>query len=347
MAGVLIRYGEYLPLLPTTPRLSLQEGSTPLQPAPRLADWVGVDELFLKVEGLNPTGSFKDRGMVLAVAKAIEDGAHALLCASTGNTAASAAAYAAHAGIDAIVLLPAGRVAAGKLAQATMYGARIITIAGNFDDALDLARDAATQYDVALVNSVNPFRIDGQTTAAFEICDELGDAPELLALPVGNGGNISAYWLGFQRSLDHGRARRLPRLLGVQALGAAPLVLGQPIAEPETVASAIRIGNPASWQSAIDAAEKSGGGIRAVSDAAILDAYRAVARLEGVFCEPASAAGIAGLRAAVQAGEVDADTSCVCVLTGNGLKDPDTANSASETLHIEPQLSRLASVLGW
>jgi threonine synthase len=248
MPGVLLRYGEYLPLTPATPRLTLREGSTPLLPAPRLADWVGVDELFLKVEGLNPTGSFKDRGMVLAVARAIEDGAQALLCASTGNTAASAAAYAAHAGIEAVVLLPRGHVAAGKLAQAVMYGARVLTVAGNFDDALDLARDAAVRYDVALVNSVNPFRIEGQTTAAFEICDELTDAPELLALPVGNGGNISAYWLGFQRALDHGRAHRLPRLLGAQAEGAAPLVCGHPIAEPDTVATAIRIGNPASWQ---------------------------------------------------------------------------------------------------
>ncbi|CAN5869527.1 threonine synthase [soil metagenome] len=348
MPGIMLRYGEYLPLTAATPLLSLREGSTPLQPAPRLARWIGVTELFLKVEGLNPTGSFKDRGMVVAVARALEDGARAVLCASTGNTAASAAAYAAHAGIEAIVLLPEGKVAAGKLAQAVTYGARVVTVSGNFDDALDLARDAAAQYDVALVNSVNPFRIEGQTTGAYEICDELGDAPELLALPVGNGGNISAYWLGFQRAVDHGRSQRLPRMLGVQALGAAPLVLGHPVSQPETVATAIRIGNPATWQPAVDAADHSGGEIRAVSDDAILEAYHAIARMEGVFCEPASAAGVAGLRAAVRAGVIAADTSCVCVLTGNGLKDPDTAiRAGTHGLHVEPDLSRLASALGW
>jgi threonine synthase len=348
MSGILDRYGEYLPLGHATPRLSLDEGSTPLYPTSRLARWVGVDELFLKYEGLNPTGSFKDRGMVVAVALAMEEGARAVLCASTGNTAASAAAYAAHAGLRAIVLLPAGNVAAGKVAQAVAYGAEVVTVDGNFDDALDLARDAAGRYEVALVNSVNPHRIEGQTTGAFEICDALGDAPELLALPVGNGGNITAYWLGFNRSLDHGRSRRLPRMLGVQAAGAAPLVLGEPVANPVTVATAIRIGNPATWQPALDAADSSGGGIRAVTDAQILEAYRAVARLEGVFCEPASAAGIAGLRAAVEDGTVARDTSCVCVLTGNGLKDPATAVSGvAEVPPIRPDLSSLAAALGW
>jgi threonine synthase len=348
MAGILYRYGEYLPLTFDTPRLSLQEGDTPLYRTTRLAEWVGVDELFLKYDGLNPTGSFKDRGMVLAVARAVEDGARAVLCASTGNTAASAAAYAAHAGIEAIVLLPAGNVAAGKLAQAVAYGARVITVDGNFDDALDLARDAASEYEIALVNSVNPFRIEGQTTAAWEICDELGDAPELLALPVGNGGNITAYWLGFNRATDHGRSRRLPRMLGVQAAGAAPLVIGHPVANPETVATAIRIGNPATWQPAIDAAEHSGGEIRCVSDDDILDAYRAIARLEGIFCEPASAAGVAGLRAALRDGTVARDTSCVCVLTGNGMKDPTTAmRSVAEQLTIPPAVDRLAAALGW
>jgi threonine synthase len=324
-SGILHRYRHHLPLSDSTPRLSLHEGDTPLVHAPRLAGWVGVRELFLKYEGLNPTGSFKDRGMVLAVAHAVEGGARAVLCASTGNTAASAAAYAAHAGIRSIVLLPAGRVAAGKLAQAVVYGARVITVDGSFDDALALARGVADLHAVALVNSVNPSRIEGQTTAAYEICDVLGDAPPLLALPAGNGGNITAYWLGFRRALEHARATRLPRMLGVQAAGAAPFVHGGPVARPETVATAIRIGNPATWQPALDAAHDSGGAFRAVTDEAILEAYHAIAASEGVFCEPASAASVAGLRAAVQAGDVDADERCVCVLTGNGLKDPDTA----------------------
>jgi threonine synthase len=348
VSGLLARYAAYLPLTADTPRLCLYEGDTPLYPAPRLAEWVGVRQLHLKFDGLNPTGSFKDRGMVLAVAKAIEAGARAVLCASTGNTAASAAAYAAHAGIDAIVLLPAGKVAAGKLAQALMYGARVFSVDGNFDDALNVARDAATRYDVALVNSVNPFRIEGQTTGAYEVCDALGEAPALVALPVGNGGNITAYWLGFRRAVEHGRARRLPRLLGVQAAGAAPLILGHPVERPETVATAIRIGNPATWQPAIDAAVDSGGALRAVSDDEILDAYRAIARMEGVFCEPASAAGVAGLRAAVADHAVDADTGCVCVLTGAGLKDPDTAVSAGVTpVMIGADSAQLAAQLGW
>ncbi|HSJ26397.1 MAG TPA: threonine synthase [Longimicrobiales bacterium] len=348
MSGILERYGAHLPLTNGTPRLSLQEGGTPLLPAPRLAEWMGVRQLHLKFEGLNPTGSFKDRGMVLAVAKAVEAGAGAVLCASTGNTAASAAAYAAHAGIRAIVLLPAGNVAAGKVAQAVMYGARVVTVEGSFDDALRVAREASDRYDVALVNSVNPHRIEGQTTAAYEVCDALGDAPELLALPVGNGGNITAYWLGFRRALEHGRARRLPRMLGVQAEGAAPLVLGRPVERPETVATAIRIGNPATWQPALDAASDSGGAIRAVSDDAILEAYHAVASMEGIFCEPASAAGMAGLRAAVRDGAVSSDTACVCVLTGNGLKDPDTAVRGVEAAAALPaSVEALAAAMGW
>jgi threonine synthase len=346
--GILRRFAAHLPLDDGTPRLSLHEGGTPLYAAPRLAEWVGVRELFLKYEGMNPTGSFKDRGMVVAVAKALQDGARAVLCASTGNTAASAAAYAAHAGMDSIVLLPAGKVAAGKLAQAVMYGARVFSVDGNFDAALDVAREAAARYDVALVNSVNPFRIEGQTTGAYEICDVLGDAPELLALPLGNGGNITAYWLGFRRALDHGRARRLPRILGVQADGAAPFVLGHAVEHPETIATAIRIGNPATWQPALDAAHYSGGAIRAVSDAAILEAYRAIAALEGVFCEPASGAGVAGLRAAIADGAVDADTRCVCVLTGNGMKDPDTAVSGGvRPATIKADIADLAAAMGW
>ncbi|MGH7553351.1 MAG: threonine synthase [Longimicrobiales bacterium] len=323
--GVIDRYRAFLPVGPGTPHLTLHEGSTPLLSAPRLADWVGVPELHLKFEGMNPSGSFKDRGMVVAVAKAIEEGATVVLCASTGNTAASAAAFAARAGLRAIVLLPGGKVAAGKVAQAVAYGARIVVVAGNFDQALDVARDASERYGVALVNSVNPYRIAGQTTAAYEICDALGQAPAVLALPVGNGGNITAYWLGFRRYREHGHSESLPRILGVQAAGAAPLVHGHPIEHPETIATAIRIGRPATWQPALDAANESGGAIRAVTDDEILAAYRAVSRLEGVFCEPASAAGIAGLRNAVRAGSLVPEGACVCVLTGNGLKDPDRA----------------------
>jgi threonine synthase len=278
----------------------------------------------------------------------VEEGARAVLCASTGNTAASAAAYAAAAGIQAIVLLPGGRVAAGKLAQAVVHGARVVSVRGNFDDALRIARVASGQYGTTLVNSVNPYRIEGQATAAYEVCEALGDAPALLALPVGNGGNITAYWLGFRRALENGTGRRLPRLLGAQAAGAAPLVLGHPVADPETIATAIRIGHPATWEPALDAARESGGAIRAVSDEEILEAYRAVARLSGVFCEPASAAGVAALRNFARDGDVDPETSCVCVLTGSGLKDPDTAvRGVAPALEIEPDAAALAAALGW
>jgi len=286
--------------------------------------------------------------MVLAVARAVEAGASAVLCASTGNTAASAAAYAAHAGISSVVLLPQGKVAAGKLAQAVMYGARVVTVRGSFDDALRVARSASDRYGVALVNSVNPYRIEGQTTSAFEIVEALGSAPSVLALPVGNGGNITAYWLGFRRAEDVGLAVGLPRMLGVQASGSAPLVLGHVVSHPETVATAIRIGNPATWEPAVSAAVDSGGSLTAVSDELILEAYRAVARLEGVFCEPASAAGIAGLRAAVASGALSVEGTCVCVLTGNGMKDPDTAVSGSaEPVVISDDVAALAELMGW
>lgn len=345
--GVLERYGEWLPISPETPPLSLAEGSTPLLPAPRLAQWVGVDSLHLKYEGLNPTGSFKDRGMVVAVAKAVEEGASTVLCASTGNTAASAAAYAARAGIAAVVLLPGGKVAAGKVAQAVMYGARVVSVDVNFDRALDIAREAADRYPLALVNSVNPYRIEGQVTAAFEIVDALGDAPDVLALPVGNGGNITAYWLGFRRYHWKRHATRTPHMLGVQAAGAAPLVTGQPFEHPETIATAIRIGRPATWEPAVDAARDSGGHLCAVADGQILDAYRAIAHTEGLFCEPASAAGVAGLRAAVRDGRVDPSASCVCILTGHGLKDPDTAMSSGVDIErLEPETAALAQALG-
>jgi len=344
--GVLERWGELLPITPATPALSLEEGSTPLLDAPRLARWVGVDTLWLKIEGANPTGSFKDRGMVVAVAKAIENGAQVVLCASTGNTGASAAAYAARAGIRAVTLLPRGKVAEGKVAQAVMYGARVIVMDANFDVALDIARETATRYPLALVNSVNPDRIAGQMTAAFEICESLGDAPDLLALPVGNGGNITAYGRGFARWHELGRTARGPRLLGAQAAGAAPLVLGHPIDQPETIATAIRIGRPATWQPAIDAARNSGGMLRAVTDHDILEAYRSIARLEGVFCEPASAAGVAALRDSVAAGLVPSTERCVAVLTGNGLKDPASAVRARmEEERVAATVEALARLL--
>ena len=348
MTGVLARWRADLPVTTATPKLSLGEGSTPLMDVPRLAAWVGVASLHLKYEGANPTGSFKDRGMVVAVAKAMEDGARAVLCASTGNTAASAAAYAASGGVQAVVLLPDGAVAAGKLAQAVIYGAQIVTVRGNFDDALTVARDAGAAHDVALVNSVNPFRIEGQTTAAYEICETLGDAPSVLALPVGNGGNITAYWLGFRRALERSRCTRLPRMVGAQAAGAAPFVVGAPVAAPETVATAIRIGNPATWQPARDAADDSGGFIDAITDDEILEAWRTIARLTGVFCEPASAAGVALLRKAVLAGRVEPDADCVCVLTGNGLKDAERAlKEVRAPIVIDPDVTALAAALRW
>jgi threonine synthase len=355
-AGVIETWRSALPVTSATPALTLYEGATPLLHVPRLAEWVGVDELYIKFEGANPTGSFKDRGMVLAVAKAMESGARAVLCASTGNTAASAAAYAAAAGLQAIVLLPEGNVAAGKLAQAVMYGATVLTVRGNFDAALALAREAGEREDVALVNSVNPYRIEGQTTAAYEICAALGDAPDVLALPVGNGGNITAYWLGFRRAHGTGgtaapglpAVSRLPRMFGAQAAGAAPFVRGHAVAEPETIATAIRIGSPATWQPALDAAGGSGGGIHAVSDDEILDAWRTIARLTGVFCEPASAAGVASLRNRVRDGGVSRDGQCVCVLTGNGLKDTArVVSSEVEADVIEPSAESLARLMRW
>jgi threonine synthase len=323
--GVLVRYGDLLPVTERTPALTLGEGDTPLIDAPALARWAGVGRLFCKYEGLNPTGSFKDRGMVVAVAKAAEEGARILLCASTGNTAASAAAYAARAGLQAVVMVPAGGVAPGKLLQAHVYGARVLEIEGSFDGVLDLAQAVAETPGVALVNSVNPYRIEGQTTGAYEIVDVLGEAPDVVALPLGNGGNITAYWRGFTRYAERGRAPNTPRMLGVQAVGADPLVQGRPIAEPRTVASAIRIGRPATWDPALDAARESGGRIVSVKDERILEAQRELARREGIFCEPASAAPLAGLRAAVADGWLSSGSTCVAILTGHGLKDPETA----------------------
>lgn len=330
-----------MPVTPMTPPLTLGEGDTPLLATPRLAAWVGVDELYIKFEGMNPTASFKDRGMVVAVAKAIESGAHTVICASTGNTAASAAAYAARAGIVAVVLLPGGKVALAKVAQALAYGAKAVALDASFDGVLDIARELVKRHPVALVNSVNPDRIAGQATAAYEICEVLGRAPDVLALPVGNGGNITAYWAGFRR-YEAG----LPRILGGQAAGAAPLVRGAPVEHPETIASAIRIGRPASWDSAVSAARDSGGAFRAVTDDAILEAYREIATREGIFCEPSSAAGVAALRASVADGLVSAATSCVCVCTGHGLKDAQQAPSA-EIVTLAASADAVTNALGW
>ena len=322
--GVLARWGDVLPLTPNTPRITLGEGDTPLVRSAAIERECGLDELWFKLESSNPTGSFKDRGMVVAVAKAIERGAEAVLCASTGNTSASAAAYAAHCGLQASILVPQGRVAAGKLAQAVAFGARIVEVEGSFDDALRLARAVADSHPVALVNSVNPDRIEGQKTAAYEICEVLGDAPDYLAIPVGNAGNITAYWKGFGECAERDRATQHPRLLGFQAAGAAPIVRGAVVPNPQTVATAIRIGNPASWQLAEAARDESGGRIDAVTDEEILDAYRLLARSEGLFVEPASAASVAGLRKLSREGFLRGGRA-VAVLTGSGLKDPETA----------------------
>ncbi|MDI3298684.1 MAG: threonine synthase [Bacillota bacterium] len=343
--GVWAEWGRFLPRTEKTPELTLYEGGTPLLPAPRLAEWVGGGvRLYLKFEGQNPTGSFKDRGMVVAVAKALEAGARHLVCASTGNTSASAAAYAAAAGIRASVLIPAGKIARGKLAQAARYGARILAVRGNFDQALAVARQLAeSRPELALVNSVNPMRLEGQKTAAFEVVEQLGEAPDVLALPVGNAGNITAYWMGFLEYRRAGLSRKLPRLFGFQAEGAAPLVLGHPVERPETVATAIRIGRPASGEKALAAARDSGGAILAVSDAEILEAYAAVARLSGLFAEPASAAPVAGLRRLAAEGRLEAGQRVVAVLTGNGLKDPETAlggdlvERSVESVEAEPR----------
>jgi threonine synthase len=329
------RYGDLLPVTAQTPIVSLGEGDTPLVPLPKLSERLGI-QLSAKLEGMNPTGSFKDRGMTLALSKAVEEGADAVICASTGNTSASAAAYAARAGLRAAVVIPHGRIAAGKLAQALMHGAKVLALEGSFDDALAIVRDLVARYKVALVNSVNPFRLEGQKTGAFEICDELGDAPDALCIPVGNAGNVTAYWAGFQAYREAERARSLPRLYGFQAAGAAPLVLGRRVADPETVATAIRIGNPVRGPEALAACAESGGGIAAVTDDEILDAYRLLAATEGIFCEPASAASVAGAIKRAQAGGFQPGDRVVCVLTGHGLKDPVTAIEVSPEVRSLP-----------
>lgn len=323
--GVLKRYRDFLEITASTPMISMGEGGTPLVRSRYLGNELGCGELYFKLEGCNPSGSFKDRGMVMAVAKAIEMGSTAIMCASTGNTSASAAAYGAYCGLTTIVLVPKGEVAAGKMAQALAFSPKILAVNGNFDQALQMVRAFTQKHPVTLVNSLNPFRLEGQKTAAFEIVEDLRDAPDYLFIPVGNAGNITAYWRGFGEYSNVGRATKRPRMMGFQAEGAAPIVRGHPIAEPRTVASAIRIGNPASWKSALAARDQSGGIIDSVSDQEILTAYKLLASKEGIFGEPASAASVAGVMKLSRQGMDFRDQQVVCIITGTGLKDPDLA----------------------
>jgi threonine synthase len=344
--GVIAAYRDHLPVSAATPVVTLLEGGTPLVDAPRLSERTGA-RVLLKVEGLNPTGSFKDRGMTVAMSKAVEDGAKAVICASTGNTSASAAAYAARAGLICAVVIPEGHVATGKLAQALIHGARVVPVRGNFDDALGVVRQLAESRRVTIVNSINPFRIEGQKTAAFEVIDALGGAPDAHCIPVGNALNIGAYWKGYLEYEEHGSPRRRPRMLGWQAQGSAPLVHGEPVPYPETVATAIRIGNPANWGEAIAARDESDGHIGAVTDAEILDAYRLLATAEGCFVEPASAAAVAGLFKAAAGGQIRADETVVCTLTGHGLKDPQRAMEEVDVgPAVDPTPDAVAAELG-
>ncbi|CAB4819695.1 MAG: threonine synthase [Actinobacteria bacterium] len=340
--GLIEEYRAYLPVTSATPVVTLLEGATPLLEAPYLSERLHA-EVFLKVEGANPTGSFKDRGMTMAISKAVEDGAKAVVCASTGNTSASAAAYSARAGLTCAVLIPDGAIALGKLAQALIHGATVLQIRGNFDQALELVRELPSHAPITVVNSINPYRIEGQKTGAFEIIDALGDAPDFHFIPVGNAGNITAYWKGYREYHDAGHASRLPKMMGFQASGAAPIVLGHAVEHPETIATAIRIGKPASWKEAEEARDSSGGKIDLVTDDEILEAYRLLASEESVFCEPASAASVAGL---LKVG-VPEGSRVVCVLTGNGLKDPDRAISQIEVPRaVEPTMSEILKELG-
>lgn len=347
--GLIEAYRPYLPVSDRTPVVTLLEGNTPLIPAPAISARIGRDvTVFVKFDGLNPTGSFKDRGMTMAISKAKEAGATAVICASTGNTSAAAAAYARRGGMRAFVLIPDGYVALGKLAQALLYGAEVLAIKGNFDRALEIVRNMAEHYPVTLVNSVNPYRLEGQKTAAFEIVDALGNAPDWLCIPVGNAGNISAYWMGFCQYHQGGRCDRLPRMMGFQASGASPLVVGHPFPHPETLATAIRIGNPASWDKAVAVKDASQGQFNAVTDDEIIAAYQLLAAEEGIFCEPASAASVAGLLQVKE--QVPVGATVVCVLTGNGLKDPDTAikhANAQFKQGIEPDLGAVAQAMGF
>ena len=322
--GVIEEYRDYLPVTDKTPVVTFYEGNTPLLYAKHISE-VTRCMVYLKYEGANPTGSFKDRGMCMAMAKALEKRRKAVICASTGNTSASASAYAARAGIDCIVIIPKGKIALGKLSQAIMHGAKVFEVDGNFDQALELVKEIGENYPVEIVNSINPFRIEGQKTGAFEICDQLNAVPDFQAIPVGNAGNITAYWKGYKEYFDAKQISTLPKMIGFQAEGAAPIVRGHPIKNPETIATAIRIGNPASWKPAVAAAEESGGSISIVTDQEIIEAYKLVAAKEGVFIEPASAASVAGLMKSVKAGKVPDGSTVVCILTGHGLKDPDNA----------------------
>jgi threonine synthase len=347
--GIIDKYKKFLPVTKKTPVITLQEGDTPLIYACHISGMVGKDaQVYLKYEGLNPTGSFKDRGMTMAISKAVEEGSKAVICASTGNTSASAAAYSAKAGLKCVVLIPEGSIALGKLSQAMIHGAKVIAVKGNFDDCLELVRAIADKYPITLVNSVNPYRIEGQKTGAFEIVDALGDAPDFHAIPVGNAGNITAYWKGYREYKDNKVSERLPKMLGFQAAGAAPIVIGKPVKEPKTLATAIKIGNPASWKEAEAARSESGGLIDSVTDDEIVAAYKLLAAKEGVFVEPASAASVAGVLKLASKGFFDKlRTRIVCVLTGHGLKDPDRAIASIEKPKVlEAKLDLVVKEIG-
>ena len=354
--GIIGRYGRFLPVSEKTPVVTLNEGATPLIYACRISDMIGDGfEVYLKYEGLNPTGSFKDRGMTVAISKALEEGSKVVMCASTGNTSASASAYSARAGLKCVVLIPEGAIALGKLSQALIHGARVIAVKGNFDNALELVKEITRNYPITLVNSLNPYRIEGQKTGSFEICDALADAPDFHAIPVGNAGNITAYWKGYKEYKAAGISRTLPKMLGFQAEGAAPIVLGHPVKDPRTIATAIKIGNPASWKQAEAARDESKGIIDTVSDDEILDAYRLLASKEGVFVEPASAASVAGILKLARNGYFDKlrttnnkrPTRIVCVLTGHGLKDPDRAiASVGKPVVLEPKTAAILKEIG-
>jgi threonine synthase len=346
--GVIEEYRSYLPVTEKTPVVTLKEGDTPLIYGPRISEKLGNDlKIYFKFEGLNPTGSFKDRGMTMAMSKAAEEGAKVVVCASTGNTSAAAAAYSAHAGISCAVFLPHGSIALGKLAQSMIYGAKVIAVEGNFDQALNLTRELADKYPVTMVNSNNPYRLQGQKTAAFEIIDTLGDAPEYHAIPVGNAGNITAYWMGYREYKEKRHATRLPKMCGFQADGAAPIVRGHVVTDPHTLATAIKIGNPFSWKKAEEARDQSGGIIDAVTDDEILEAYQMLAAVEGIFCEPASAASLAGVIKKNKTGYfTDGERRIVCTLTGHGLKDPDRALAmCAQPVVVKPELDSILKAL--
>jgi len=345
--GVVEEYKDFLPVSDKTPIVTFYEGNTPLLKANNLSKLSGC-EVYLKYEGANPTGSFKDRGMCMAISKALEKKCKAVICASTGNTSASAAAYAARSGIDCIVIIPEGKIALGKLSQAIMHGAKVFAVDGNFDQALELVREMGEKYPVEIVNSINPFRIQGQKTAAFEVCNQLGDVPDYLSIPVGNAGNITAYWMGFKEYFKAKKISKLPKMIGFQAEGAAPIVKGHPIEKPETVATAIRIGNPASWKAAEAARDESKGTISIVTDNEIIEAYKLVASKEGVFCEPASAASIAGMLKLSKKGDIPKGSKIVCVLTGHGLKDPDNAiKSGKKPASLPCKVESIVKKLGY